>query len=506
MRKGARINLFDVIVYCVCMLGVAFVLSMLIFPSSAHAANTYYISEIEAWADPGYMGQYSSGAYSKVVVVNPSTGQSASEWVGQAVGTGVGALTASKFARFVGSAVPYLSGAAKLASYAGLALTAYQLWVVSGCPGAPTVCSPTPGAANQNPTATTGPAACIGGASKWMQTSDALRYGVGDVTQNGAENSNKGMGTSQADCEAAIGSCAGSSWGVTTNLDGTNGWSAPSGGETWESIDCASDTPDPKARTCYFCYNSGLPCGDVNTAITPCTNLATSHVLSNTELAAMLAQALAAGNKLALDYMQQATDAMNNANLQGALDLALATGSWSQFAQDLINALTAAQKAALDALLTNNSPSPTPTPSPGSPGQGGSSTLTDQSVTQDMETAIQYEPPGTPPPTGNVPSFSPAPAPDAESPPDKKSLVTVLQAFQSGLSQLPFVSFFQELAPSSADGSPVINLPMPDVMGGGDLPVDFSIYESQLDFIGDSLLAMVGIGWFLWFFRGRGNG
>lgn len=97
------------------------------------------------------------------------------------------------------------------------------------------------------------------------------------------------------------------------------------------------------------------------------------------------------------------------------------------------------------------------------------------------------------------------PAPGAETPPPKKSLTAVLTGFSSSLAALPFTSWLTSQVPGRGSEQSWIELPIP-ASWGPPVHLDFADHEGLLDFLGNSLLSVVGIMWILWLFRGRGEG
>lgn len=89
--------------------------------------------------------------------------------------------------------------------------------------------------------------------------------------------------------------------------------------------------------------------------------------------------------------------------------------------------------------------------------------------------------------------------------PDRKDLGGLLVSFGTSMAALPVVSVVQNSGVTVDGAISYIDLPKPDIMGGGTVRVDFADYESWLIGFGNLLYAFVGFHWLMWLFMGRGD-
>jgi hypothetical protein len=97
-------------------------------------------------------------------------------------------------------------------------------------------------------------------------------------------------------------------------------------------------------------------------------------------------------------------------------------------------------------------------------------------------------------------------APTSPSDPTKKNLTTVMTTFKNAVAALPLISWASGLHVEIAGATSTLSLPVHVAGFNSNIAVNFHDYESILDFMGNSLLAMVSFAWVLWFFRGRNDG
>ncbi|MBN2515947.1 MAG: DAK2 domain-containing protein [Deltaproteobacteria bacterium] len=87
--------------------------------------------------------------------------------------------------------------------------------------------------------------------------------------------------------------------------------------------------------------------------------------------------------------------------------------------------------------------------------------------------------------------------------PEKTLITTILQTFMGQLETLPVFSMLSELE-LEASGSSVISVSIPGFLGGDSsvINIDFSQWQDTFTFMGNLLLAIVGIRWTLYLFEG----
>lgn len=472
MVNKRGIGLVDVVAYCICVGFLSFLLSFF-FVSDAGAVNTYGAQGIfaELMQQP-----ISIGTWGEFTVTDGT--RWGSGWLGKNLSYGTLTDAAEKL-------VPFMNGAAKCWPYVATALTAYQVWVIAGCPGYPAGCqmyvAPDLHPVGSSPSCPPGSNYCDGGNNTGNDAMGATSWNLNQVDD---------LESSDAACVNWYNSFA-CPQGHTCGAGGSgcagmgNGW-----GSNW----CHEGKRDMTSGLYHWCLY------DPTAHLIPHSQ---THTWSDAELANALLQAVNAGNTQAMNFVVAALNAMDAAKRSQLLDDALLNGAWQNLMNALVNALTAGDKTALDNLL-NQTPQPSPPQKPGPGTQPGFPTnpQIQEDVRQGVDQAITDQGTGSVTDTSLSLTIPGAPAPPT--PPEKENLPGILDTFKGSLTSLPLLSWLDDQMPSVSSGSPILVLAVPEWLGG-DISVDFSEYEGTLTFMGNCLLALVGLGWTMFLLKGRGD-
>lgn len=103
-------------------------------------------------------------------------------------------------------------------------------------------------------------------------------------------------------------------------------------------------------------------------------------------------------------------------------------------------------------------------------------------------------------------SGSATPPPSEPEPPEKKSLTSILNWFKDAAWSLPIISWLTGAELEISGATSTLDLPTPAQWNAGAIQLDFADYEGVVSFMGNGLLAFVGLYWTLWLFRGRNDG
>jgi hypothetical protein len=87
----------------------------------------------------------------------------------------------------------------------------------------------------------------------------------------------------------------------------------------------------------------------------------------------------------------------------------------------------------------------------------------------------------------------------------RSDLAALLLSYTNSMAALPVVSVVQNSGVTVTGAVSYIDLPLPALLGGNSIHVNFADYESYLIGFGNLLYAFVGFHWLMWLFMGRGD-
>ena len=506
-REG--VGLLEVICYCVVLAFLSVLVSLFLVCEAG--ANTYGVDSTFAellkkpvGGPTGSFGQDFIATWGEIVD-SSATGVSRG-WVSEILADGIVAGVAE-------TVIPIVVSGESSASILQSAKALYDIWVTGGCTGHIQGCTQ---GAGEYPNAKIPDVGVPSGypVGKWIDSSLWAADGVGPAGANvkgcgGASVNINSMGGGYQNCvdqAAAVGCTGGPSGAIGCGAYATScGYAASGNASCWNSNwwdNCNGATGGAVGFLCI--YPGGANAGQIGADMAASNTIGVMKTpVNDAQLTQMLTNALANKDAGAMAFAVAAINGMNNAQLAGMMNDANSLAAWSALSNALVAGLSSTQKTNLDNLI--NTPGVAPQPNPYQPPLGG---LTDAGVEADVSKGMSdwvggQAPPGITVPPGNA---TIPPSPPSVTPPDKDSITTVLNTWYSSILALPIMSWLSSQTPDWGGGDPIITLPTPELFSlGGGIVIDFSQFESLLQFMGNCLLAIVGVKWTMWFFSGRGD-
>lgn len=387
----------------------------------------------------------------------------------------------------------------EIAAVVGIGVMAYQgatAYVNAGCPGLPGGC--TSNGVQLNTGSVNSPAMpstttpIPPGATNWIAPDNQSAAGMGSTSNT--------YGTCPSCTQVTVVDIETSQSAANTALGGGASCSAPPDGgynagltpmwsSAWGECYKNSGTAPVVRSVAMFTVTPAI-----QILVVPAGPLRGSHVLTEAELSSAIANGLKSGNVQSVQYLKDILNQMDYLNQN--------FDSFSPALQTAIQNLRKAIEDAANGVVSPPSPAP---PGPNNP-PGPNPPLTDKNITEDVrkgvDEALQDQ---VPPPISIPPGTITAATPPGDiTPSEKKNLTSIMDSFKAGLSGLPLLSWLSNQAPSITSGSSSLTFPFPSLVGGPKT-VNFADYESSLDFMGNALLSIVGIGWTMFLLKGRGD-